>query len=211
MPNNVPTFKKATPKGTAVYPRLAEPDRKFNPMGTYQCALRMDGSDPKVQQWMDEFRSFEEEAYKAMCQETGKPKLKRAYSPLRPVEDEDGNPTGDWQIRAKMTAHVETSTGKSWDQRPLLFDSKLKPVNAKKVNLGGGSTIRMSIDARPFFTAAVGAGISVRLRSVQVFDLVEYVPGGDPKDHGFEEEDGFEVEEAAEGSEDFQDDSEGDY
>lgn len=187
---------KTSPKGIAAYPRLNTPDRKYKATGQYHCTVRLDGKDPRVQQFISELQEFDEQCYQEVCAQKGKKRLKRKDSPLRPVEDEDGNATNIWELRNRLDAHVETASGKSWDQRPIVFDSKLKPMDMENGPIvGGGSTVRIRVELYPSYTDNLGAGMACRLRSVQVIDLVEYVPGADPKQHGFDEEDGYEGEE----------------
>lgn len=184
-----------TPKGVAVYPRLQEPDRRYNPMGDYSCKIRLDGAQPAVQAWLDEFREFEESSYKKLCVQHGGKKLRRAESALRQVLDDDDNPTGEWEIKAKMQAKVEHE-GRSWEQRPALFDARLKPLPKDGPVVGGGSVVRLSIEAFPFYTSPqVGFGLSIRLKSAQIIELVEWRPSSDPREQGFEEEEGYEAEE----------------
>ena len=68
----------ATPKGTAVWPRIDTPDTKYNEDGLYSCKLHVSESD---------FKAFEaliqpklDAAYKEECSRQGKDKLKMASS-----------------------------------------------------------------------------------------------------------------------------------
>ena len=36
-----------TPKGTAIFPKLNEPDKKFNPEGVYSLTLRLSDAEAK--------------------------------------------------------------------------------------------------------------------------------------------------------------------
>jgi hypothetical protein len=51
--------------------------------------------------------------------------------------------------------------------------------------------VKVKFEMYQFYTALVGAGVSLRLLAVQVLDLVEYSPNGAA---GFEEADGYEAE-----------------
>ena len=57
-------------------------------------------------------------------------------------------------------------------QRPALFDNELKPISSD-ITIWGGSILRVSFQPHPWYTPALGAGVSLRLKSVQVKDLVE--------------------------------------
>ena len=63
-------------------------------------------------------------------------------------------------------------TGDTFKQRPALFDNELKPISPD-ITIWGGSILRVSYQPFPWYTPALGAGVSLRLKSVQVKDLVE--------------------------------------
>ena len=44
-------------------------------------------------------------------------------------------------------------------------------------NVGGGSVIKACVEIAPYYTATFGAGITLRLRGVQIITLVEYGSG----------------------------------
>ena len=52
----------------------------------------------------------------------------------------------------------------------------LKPINPDEVTIWGGSTLRVSYQPTLWFTPMLGAGVSLRLKSVQVKNLVEGGP-----------------------------------
>ena len=130
--------------------------------------------------------------------------LKHAESPLKPVLDEEGNPTGEWKIKAKMQAAVQLKSGRGWTQRPAVLDAKLQPMNLKEVWVGGGSVCRMNFEAQAYYSGSLGAGVSVRLKTVQVIELVVFKPKADPRDKGFEEEEGYTPETVAANTEGMQ-------
>lgn len=200
------TQKITTPIGVAVWPKLNEPDRTFQPEGVYEVKLRLpeDEADAMIQKIMD----IHSEAYRAECAKAGKKALKKAPVPWGPAEEwnkdtETKEPLpGFVDFKFKMKAKVTPRNGKSWDQRPALFDSKLVPLPPDSDPIGGGSKIRISAEVYPWHAASMGFGISLRPKAVQVIELKTY-SGSD--DHGFDEEDGFTVS-GSSGSEHFKDD-----
>lgn len=174
-----------TPKGTAKYPWLSVPDTKFNSDGDYKVTLVLPVQEADtIMQFLDEQLAASEALAKK--NNPGK-KVKVADAPYK-VDEENGNV----EINFKMKAKVTMQSGESFDQKPALFDAKGKPLT--DVNVGGGSKIKVSYECVPFYTALIGAGISLRLRAVQVIDLVEFSGGAAAGAYGFEEEDGFEAE-----------------
>jgi hypothetical protein len=122
--------------------------------------------------------------------EQKKGKIKVADLPIKDVYDDNNNPTGEVEIKFKMNA-IGNNGGDRWEQRPVLFDSKGRPMNE---NIGSGSKIRVGSEIIPYYSAAIGAGISLRLKAVQVIELVEYSSGGGFDAWKFSEEDGFVTE-----------------
>ena len=176
--------KVTTPKGLAVWPWLNEPDRKFNANGEYKVNLQMAHED--AQPFIEKLEEIHKEHYQETCKREKKQKLKKADLPITDVFDDEGNPTGEVQIKFKLKAQYEYD-GKKITQRPVLMDSKRQPM---KEVIGGGSVIRVGCDVYPYYTATIGVGLSLRCKIVQVLELKEYSPGTDGFD--FDEEDGFE-------------------
>ena len=78
---------------------------------------------------------------------------------------------------------------------PNVMDSKQKPIG-DEVRIGSGTTMRCGVEVRPWYVASQGVGVSLRLRVVQVIDLVEF-GGGGASGFDFEDEEGFESVAAA--------------
>lgn len=174
-----------TPKGTAKYPWLSMPDTKFNPDGDYKVTLVLPVEEAgAIIQFLEEQLAASE--VKAKKDNPGK-KVKVADAPYKMDED-----NGNVEINFKLKARVNMQNGDSFEQKPALFDAKGKPIT--DVNVGGGSKVKVSYECVPFYTGLIGAGISLRLRAVQVIDLVEFSGGAAAGAYGFEEEDGFEAE-----------------
>lgn len=174
-----------TPKGVAKYPWLNKPDTKFNPDGDFKVTLVVPVEEADaIMQFLDEQMAASEALAKK--NNPGK-KVKVADAPYSADED-----NGTVEINFKLKAKVTMQSGDSFEQKPALFDAKGKPL--ADVNVGGGSKIKVSYECVPFYTALIGAGISLRLRAVQVIDLVEFSGGADAGAYGFGEEDGFEAE-----------------
>ena len=172
-----------SPVGAAGYPYLLKPDTQFNPDGEYKVKLQIPAGEAanKLVSFLDE--QFDLAVEKAKEQNQGK-KIKAADAPYQ-VDDETGNVSVNFKLKAKVTP----KNGDPFEQRPAVLDAKLKPIpNTTKI--GNGSKMKVSDEVVPFFTSLIGAGITLRLKAVQVLELVEFSGGGD---FGFEAEDGFEA------------------
>jgi hypothetical protein len=195
-----------TPKGKAVYPHLVEPDTKFDPEGVYKVDLSIpaDEAAPLVEQ-LEAIR--DEYVEKTLDEAEGKKKAALKKFTVADVFDEEvddeGEETGNLIFHFKLKAHVETKSGKSFDQAPRIVDAKNNKFPEDK-NIWGGSILRVAGEVFPYAMAATKEfGLSLRCKHIQVIELVEGGSGSSPFDEvdgGFEVEDGgtdapFEAEE----------------
>ena len=114
--------------------------------------------------------------------------IKEAPKPYQNEVDDSGKETGNVVIKFKCKAKVTTKSGESFDNKPAIFDAKGNPLT--NVNIWGGTQMKVSAELIPYYTNMVGAGVSLRLRAVQILKLVE--GGTDSSGFGFEKEDGYE-------------------
>ena len=168
-----------TPKGKAVWPRVDTPDTKFDDDGVYSCKLHVSEGD---------FKAFEatvkpliDAAYAAECSRQGKDKIRMAASsPLRINDD------GDYEIYAKQKAKVHTKSKGTLEFSITAVDSQGKKITMPKI--GSGSTLKMAVEVNTWFVPSQGFGYTLRLRAVQVLDLIEYGGGGGSFGFGAEED-----------------------
>lgn len=174
-----------TPIGEARWPRLNQPDTKFDENGVYSCKLILSEDDwqqfnSKIEQWLDK-------EYARFCKELGKKTLRKANSiPVR-INDE-----GEHEVYAKQVAQKETSKG-TLTFSVALFDSQGKKLNDAP-NIGSGSRLRLGVEPTAWFVPSLGFGYTLRLKAAQVIDLVEFNPGG-AEAFAFDSEDGGYVSE----------------
>ena len=167
-----------TPAGIAQYPWLSTPDTKFSETGDYKVSLVLtkEAALPIIKQIKDVFmENVESETKKNKGKE-----IKKANPPFAEELDDEGKATGNIIIRFKSS------------YKPSMFDSKANPM--VDVNVWSGSEIKVNGSIAPYHTALIGAGVSLRLRAVQVITLVE--GGQSAGGYGFEEQEGYEYVEA---------------
>lgn len=157
-----------TPKGTAVYPHITEPDYKFSADGVYNCKINVSEADFTA--FSKTVTDIVEREYEAECRVKGKT-LKRAdVSPIKITEE------GDFQIYAKQVAQRQTKKGLLEFNVPV-FDSQGKRINDVP-QIGSGSDVKMSVEVYTWYTDLQGFGYTLRLKAVQLLNLVEYSGGG---------------------------------
>jgi hypothetical protein len=198
-----------SPAGTAVWPKLNKPDT-FKNKTTFNVKLKLDTNDEKASAFIAQINEAHEaalgwargeiesaiagakEASKKGAQKKKLEALKLAESPVKPVLDEDGNETNFVTILFKCNAEYKDSkTGVMRSGAPVLKDAKRNVIDRTKVEIGGGSTIKVAAMMKPYLMETDGtvkAGISFRLKAVQVLELKQF-----NADDGFEDEEGFEA------------------
>jgi hypothetical protein len=190
-----------TPTGVAQYPHLTKPDTKFNPDGEYKVSLELDAhAAEEIVSFLDE--QFEQAVASAKKENPGK-KIKEGDVPYS-VNEENGKVT----VRFKLKAKVTPKKGEPWDQKVAIFDAKGQPITGE-IKIGGGTKMKVSYELVPYYTAIAGAGISLRVRAVQIIELVEYGSGAQAGSFGFGEEDGYEAAPTAK-TDDFKDETNSD-
>ena len=168
-----------TAKGIAYYPYISAPDTKFDEQGHYKVNLCL--SEEDAQPVIEVIKQTVVEGIKALKKDKPNMEIKQAPFPFSKEVDEDGNPTGNVIIKFKSKAAY----------KPAVFDSKGNMMTNS--NIYGGSEIKVNGSCAFFHTAMIGAGVSIRLRAVQVIQYVEGASGANK--FGFDEVDGFTIEE----------------
>ena len=202
--SKVKNTRYTTPAGIAQYPYLTKPDTKFNPDGEYKLSVEI--KDPNLSAPIVAFLDAESAASvaKAKKENPGK-KIKEGDVPYS-VNDDTGAVTVKFKLKAKVTPKV----GDPFEQRPALFDAKGKPIGAD-AKIGGGSKVKVAYELVPYYTAIAGAGISLRLKAVQVINLVEFSGGASSEAYGFGQEEGYEAEDTPAVQNGFTEDNEEDF
>tara|TARA_Y100000361_G_scaffold67705_1_gene59630 strand:- start:13484 stop:14086 length:603 start_codon:yes stop_codon:yes gene_type:complete len=172
----------STPVGSAYYPRIDTPDTKFNPDGVYSCKLHVDEGDYNAFELT--VKDIVNKAYKDECTKRGVAKLKIApTSPIRQTDD------GEYEIYAKQVAKKDTRKG-LLEFNVAVFDAKGQKLQ-ETPKIGSGSKLKMGVEIYPYYTDLNGFGYTLRLKAVQIIDLVEY-SAGDASSYGFSsEEEGY--------------------
>ena len=186
--NNV---KVVSPVGVSQYAWLTTPDTRFDETGHYKTNLIINAKQAQSLK-----TQIDAEIKKSVALAKEKAKGKAIKEAPRPYDDEliDGKKSGNVIFKFKTKAKIIAKDGKVIPNRVALFDSAGKPMI--DANVWSGSEMKVSAELIPYYTAMAGAGVSMRLRAVQVTKLVE---GGssNAKGYGFEKvKDGYEQPEA---------------
>jgi hypothetical protein len=181
-----------TPKCRFLYPRLVTPETKFDPAGFYKVVALLDPVEAaEIGDQLDDLWT----RHKAHLKEQAPTHSFKAAE--LPYGFTEFNEVAGFQLKCKAKASgVDQRTGESWTSRPALFDAAGRPItDLSKLNgMWTGTIGRVSIDACPFYRTAVGAGITLRLRAVQILEMV--TGGGDAESFGFDAVEGWSADAA---------------
>tara|TARA_B110000027_G_scaffold6577_1_gene5930 strand:+ start:1730 stop:2344 length:615 start_codon:yes stop_codon:yes gene_type:complete len=178
--------KIVTPVGVSQFCWLNVPDTKFDETGHYKTNLIVNAKEGQAI-----VKSINDEVKKAVTIGAEKANGKEVKKANLPFEEEyvEGKPTGNLIFKFKTKAKIITKDGKVIPNKVAIFDSQGKPMT--DISIWSGSEMKVSAELIPYFTAMAGAGVSLRLRAVQITKLVE---GGNANSagHGFDKvEDGY--------------------
>lgn len=191
-----------TPIATAVWPKLDVADTKFataeKPHGHFSIGLILPLSDPAVAAMVEKLEELRQEAL-AEGQAAMKPgkRVKEAQYGWQPEMDEAGQETGNVIINLKKSGGFTKEDGTVIKFSVDVFDTKGNKIpKATLAKMGSGSKVRAIFETGKFATG-LGAGVSLKLRAVQVIELVEF-GSRDASGYGFETTGGgFVAEESA--------------
>jgi hypothetical protein len=175
-------------EGKAAWAKVFEPDTKFNPLGDYSINIQMTEADAAPM--CEKLEGLIQETFKKAVKE--KPPLKNSLTTqdvMSVVYDrETGDPTGDVEFKFKLKAKVQKRDGSWYEQEPVVLDAKKTPLTGDTL-IGNGSRVKVAFEPIPYVMQSTKkVGVSLRLKAVQVIDLVEY---GNSATSVFDEEDGF--------------------
>lgn len=185
--------RMTTPNGKAMWAKVLKPDTKFNTDGIYSIdfVIKQDEADELVSAIAKEAQAQHDvvaEEFKSKGKHADVKKIKFADNPFVEVYDKEGNQTGELKFKFKLKATGKNKDGSIFTQKPMLFDSEGKEVS---VDIWNGSTVKVAFEIVPFYTSLIGVGVSLRLKAVQIIDLVESSSGGGANAFGFKQESGY--------------------
>ena len=175
-------IKYTSPFGKAIYPHLNSPDVKFKAEGEYHLKLELGDKDAK-----EVLKVINETLDNALEDEKKNSKKKNVTKSSHiSYKKEDGKHIFSFKMKAKG---FNKKNGEAFTQKPALFDNELKPLDPD-LQIWGGSNLRVSYTPYGWYKQQLGgAGVTLRLKSVQVKDLVQG-SSSNGGGHGFTKTDG---------------------
>ncbi|UJX45776.1 hypothetical protein [Xanthobacter sp. YC-JY1] len=191
--NKIKVGSFVTPIGVASYPHLVTPDTKWKPEGEYRCPLIYDEATAdtiraKLQPLLDKgFEELKKEHFGDTPNAVKAKRMGKEDLPIKALEDEEGNETGQYRISPKKTASGEKKDGTPWKAKVNVFDSKGKKLLPPPA-VWGGSKLRADCDVYAYYAAKDNVvGLTLEIVGVQIIELVS---GGGERESAFGEVEG---------------------
>lgn len=212
------TKRIATPKGIAGFSAIVKPfTNKQDGKKSYILSLRLNPEDSGVKPFLSSLKASSTAAFKEAMKELkakgGKQAAKvsdyKVHLPYEKEYDQDGNETGWFIVKFKSVYQFKDKDGNVQTNKIPLFDAKKNPI--KPSNVAHGSILKVSFTySKPWTNASnEKAGLTLYISAVQVLELQESSTFS-ASDYGFEEEDGFDSNNASKGSDNSDDEFDSD-
>lgn len=157
-----------TTTGELVYPWLNKADTKFNAEGLFHTKLKLPAAEAAV--LIEQIKAIRDEAVRAEQTKTGR-RVKLQDLPFE--ESLDGAfVTFKFKLNAKG---VNRKTGQPFEQKPVVYGADGQPTDAIVTN---GSTGLVAFEPVAFANAALGVGMTLRLKAVKVLRFAAMNGGG---------------------------------
>ena len=170
-------------KGKGMWTKVHDPDTKFDANGIYSVSVLV--LQEEAQEMCEHLDGLAKKKLAEEIKNNPKRKDLTLKKPYAPAIDKDGNETGEIEFKFKLKAKFQSRDGKWFTQRPIVVDSKRTPINRDTL-IGNGSTIKVAFETIPYVMMSTKTcSVSLRLKGVQVLNLVEF------QGNLFEDEDGF--------------------
>jgi len=138
--------KFVSPKGTAEWPWLCNPDTRYDSDGVYKTNLMVSKDDAK---------DIMSKAKQIFIEEFGDKSVSKAKWPFEVDEQ-----SGGVRLKAKSA------------KKPVLYDAKGQVIK-EDLNIGNGSALKIS-GTMSTYNAGGNTGVTMYINAVQVIDLVEF-------------------------------------
>jgi len=170
----MPSKTITTPVGIARYPHLNRPDTKYKQEGEFKVNLEMSSED--AEPFIKQIEAIFSEFVADKKRELKKDKLKLHDAPW--LEND-----GQTILKLRVKAVGKNKEGETFSRAPKLFNAS---GNVITDNIGGGSKLQAAVVPYCWYTASLGAGITLQPKAIMVHDLVTWGDGGSASAYGFD-------------------------
>ena len=176
-----------TSVGEFEYPHILVADTKHKAEGLYHVKLILkDEEADKFQEMIDKSH----QNWKDKCL-ADNPKGKwTEWVPYKKKTDDAGMEVGTaFHFKLKASG-INSKSGEAFTQRPVVVGPNKAPI-PNNIKISNGSTGKVAFEIAPYLHGQ-SLGLQLRLRMVQVLNLIEYIPSVDADDI-FSVEEGYDA------------------
>ena len=150
-----------TPKGTAKWPYLTEPDIEFNPDGLFHTKLSCKKTESvNIKKTIDDMIALEVKKQHDLNPD-------KAIKKSLPYTEEGDDIVFNFKMKA---SGVRKSDKKAFTQEPNIVNADLTPFD-KSLKIWGDSILKITFE--PYaWNMSIGIGCTLRIKTVQVLELV---------------------------------------
>lgn len=180
-----------TPKGIAVYPHLNEPDLKFDSQrakgGEWHCDLRVpeELALPLVEK-LEGLLTEWTKTRNAEQKELKKKPFKPFHTPWERVEDDEGNPTGEFLFKFKRGVEWTDRDGNVRTNKLEFYDSQNQKKAVLDEVIGAGTELKIHFQVRGW-SSPLGISCALDLLKIQIISLEVYEGGAESNPFDVEE------------------------
>jgi len=151
-----------TPKGKAIFPHLTEADTMFHPEGLFHVKLECPKADSE--KIISAIKSGIAMEIKKQNDENPNKSIKYANAPYEVIDEKV---VFNFKLKASGTRKVD---GKTFTQKPVISNADLTAFD-DTLQIWGDSILRVNFEPY-FWNMPIGIGCTLRLKEVQVCELV---------------------------------------
>ena len=151
-----------TPKGKAIFPHLTEADTMFHPEGLFHVKLECPKAESE--KIISAIKSGIAMEIKKQNDENPNKSIKYANAPYEVIDEKV---VFNFKLKASGTRKVD---GKTFTQKPVISNADLTAFD-DTLQIWGDSILRVNFEPY-FWNMPIGIGCTLRLKEVQVCELV---------------------------------------
>ena len=177
---------KVTPVGEFEYPHILVADTMHKAEGLYHVKLILKDKEAEdFQKMVDNAHN----TWKERCLSENPKGGWKEWLPYKSKTDEEGMEIGTMFHFKLKASGINSKTGETFTQKPVVVGPNKAPI-PNNIKVANGSTGKIAYEIAPYLHGQ-SLGLQLRLRMVQVLNLIEYIPSVDADDI-FEVEEGYE-------------------
>jgi len=177
---------KVTPVGEFEYPHILVADTMHKAEGLYHVKLILKDKEAEdFQEMVDNAHN----TWKERCLSENPKGGWKEWLPYKSKTDEEGMEIGTMFHFKLKASGINSKTGETFTQKPVVVGPNKAPI-PNNIKVANGSTGKIAYEIAPYLHGQ-SLGLQLRLRMVQVLNLIEYIPSVNADDI-FEVEEGYE-------------------